>query len=240
MFFTRPFYRGALTKERELRTLGNCLAVSLLLCSGFAGADEIGTTAKDGASTLEGQGPSRFHDQPIIVEGYLFLPSGAAKDEYRVRMFDSESSFILKLSDEQKTWARQCGQEPIKVQGTYKDGGIVEVGHLAHWYLDDVAWQMVCECNRYRQSHGLRPLAPQRDLLYTAHQHTWNMRHRYGFRHGGTSGWSGENIAAGQPNATSVTNTWYNSSGHRANMLNPNFSYIGVGYYNGMWTQQFR
>jgi hypothetical protein len=228
----------------KLNYRGNCLALSLslILCPGFVGAEETGSTAKDGASTLESQGPSRFHDQPIVVEGYLILPTEDAKDEYRVRMFDSESSFILKLSDELKEWASQCGQEPIKVEGTYKDGdgGIVEVGHVAHWYLDDVAWQMVCECNRYRQAHGLRPLQPLRGLLYTAHQHTWNMRHRYGFRHGGTSGWSGENIAAGQPNATSVTHTWYNSSGHRANMLNPNYSYIGVGYYNGMWTQQFR
>jgi hypothetical protein len=212
----------------------------MLLWSSVVIAAETGADAQPAASTIEDQGPSKFHDQPIVVEGYLLLPTEAAKDEYRVRMFDSESSFILTLSDEQKEWARQCGQEPIKVQGTYKDGGIVEVGRLAHWYLDDVAWQMVCECNRYRQSHGLRPLQPARDLLYTAHQHTWNMRHRYGFRHGGTSGWSAENIAAGQPNASSVTNTWYNSGGHRANMLNPNYSFIGVGYYNGMWTQQFR
>src|SRR5580658_7889862 len=95
----------ALAKERDLSTLRSCLAASLLLCSGFASAQEIDTSAKngatnDGANTLESQGPSRFHDQPIVVEGYLFLPADAAKGEYRVRMFDSESSFILKLSDD--------------------------------------------------------------------------------------------------------------------------------------------
>jgi uncharacterized protein YkwD len=88
--------------------------------------------------------------------------------------------------------------------------------------------------------HGLRPLQPLRELLSTAQQHSYNMRHVYGFRHGGTSGWSAENIAAGQPDAVSATQSWYNSGGHRANMLNPGYSYIGVGYYNGMWTQQFR
>jgi uncharacterized protein YkwD len=66
------------------------------------------------------------------------------------------------------------------------------------------------------------------------------MRNRYGFRHGGTQGWSGENIAMGQPDPVSVTQDWYNSNGHRANMLNGGYRFIGVGYYNGMWTQQFR
>ncbi len=58
-------------------------------------AEETGTNAKPGASTAEDQGPSKFHDQPIVVEGYLLLPNEAAQGEYRVRMFDNDSSFIL-------------------------------------------------------------------------------------------------------------------------------------------------
>lgn len=38
-----------------------------------------------------------------------------------------------------------------------------------------------------------------------------------------------ENIAYGQQTAQQVMNTWMNSSGHRANILNPNFNIIGVG-----------
>src|SRR6185437_6168275 len=109
---------------------------------------------------------------------------------------------------------------------------------LCHWYLDDVAWKMVCEANRYRAAHGIHPLQPARDLLRTAFQHTWNMRHRYGFRHGGTAGWAAENIAAGNADAASATQTWYYSSAHRANMLSPSFRFIGVGYHDGLWTQQ--
>ena len=50
-----------------------------------------------------------------------------------------------------------------------------------------------------------------------------------------------ENIAKGQTNPNSVVNAWMNSSGHRANILNPSFTYIGVGYVpNGKyWTQMF-
>lgn len=53
----------------------------------------------------------------------------------------------------------------------------------------------------------------------------------------------GENIAAGFINANSVMNGWMNSSGHRANILLPNFKEIGVGcyYQDGIyyWVQVF-
>ena len=52
---------------------------------------------------------------------------------------------------------------------------------------------------------------------------------------------AGENIAQGQRTAAEVVNAWMNSSGHRANILNKNFTHIGVGYVaNGnYWTQMF-
>lgn len=55
---------------------------------------------------------------------------------------------------------------------------------------------------------------------------------------------SGENIAWGQRSPEEVMKAWMNSSGHRANIMNPNFTTIGVGYYenaNGTdyWCQLF-
>ncbi len=55
---------------------------------------------------------------------------------------------------------------------------------------------------------------------------------------------SGENIAYGQQTPEAVMKAWMNSSGHRANIMNPNFTTIGVGYYenaNGTdyWCQLF-
>ncbi len=55
---------------------------------------------------------------------------------------------------------------------------------------------------------------------------------------------SGENIAYGQATPAAVMNGWMNSQGHRANILNKNFTEIGVGYYeNGSgvkyWVQLF-
>ena len=52
---------------------------------------------------------------------------------------------------------------------------------------------------------------------------------------------AGENIAMGQRTPEEVVNAWMNSEGHRANILNANFTHIGVGYVaeGNYWTQQF-
>lgn len=52
---------------------------------------------------------------------------------------------------------------------------------------------------------------------------------------------AGENIAYGQRTAQAVVNAWMNSSGHRANILNPSYTQIGVGYVadGNYWTQMF-
>ena len=52
---------------------------------------------------------------------------------------------------------------------------------------------------------------------------------------------AGENIARGQASPQAVVNAWMNSPGHRANILNPSFTRIGVGYVadGHYWTQMF-
>ena len=55
---------------------------------------------------------------------------------------------------------------------------------------------------------------------------------------------AGENIAYGQKTPSEVMNAWMNSSGHRANILNANFTEIGVGMVKKAdgtpyWVQMF-
>lgn len=55
---------------------------------------------------------------------------------------------------------------------------------------------------------------------------------------------AGENIAYGQSTPQQVMEGWMNSSGHRANILNANYTSIGVGHYRNAsgvdyWTQLF-
>jgi uncharacterized protein YkwD len=65
---------------------------------------------------------------------------------------------------------------------------------------------------------------------------------------GFNGGWMGENIAYGQPSPEEVMQAWVDSDGHCSNIMNPNFTLIGVGYYPGganwqdgqhFWTQNF-
>ncbi len=58
--------------------------------------------------------------------------------------------------------------------------------------------------------------------------------------------YAGENIAAGYATPADVVTGWMNSSGHRANILNSNFTQIGIGYayyggssYGSYWTTDF-
>ncbi|MFF4751874.1 CAP domain-containing protein [Streptomyces sp. NPDC002514] len=57
------------------------------------------------------------------------------------------------------------------------------------------------------------------------------------------SGLGGENIARGQADAAAVMEAWMNSPGHRANILNCDFTTLGVGVHFGSggpwWTQDF-
>ena len=55
---------------------------------------------------------------------------------------------------------------------------------------------------------------------------------------------AGENIAYGQKSAKQVMQDWMNSAGHRANIMNANYSSIGIGHYKNAagvdyWTQLF-
>ncbi|MEA4815721.1 MAG: CAP domain-containing protein [Lachnospiraceae bacterium] len=55
---------------------------------------------------------------------------------------------------------------------------------------------------------------------------------------------AGENIAMGQKTAEKVMDSWMNSAGHKANILNANFKNIGVGVYTDesgkiYWVQEF-
>lgn len=63
------------------------------------------------------------------------------------------------------------------------------------------------------------------------------------------SSYSGENIALGSPTPKEVVKNWMNSSGHRRNILNPNFNSIGIGCFQNIdskgtatgtyWVQSF-
>lgn len=83
------------------------------------------------------------------------------------------------------------------------------------------------------------------DYNYFAHNSpTYGMAGDMLLRYGITWSFWGENIASGQDTPEIVVNEWMNSPSHRENILSPNFTFIGVGYYvdsdgTPYWTQMF-
>lgn len=110
--------------------------------------------------------------------------------------------------------------------------------------------------NEQRVKNGLNPLTENWELSRVARFKSRDMADNRYFSHtsptygspfqmirnfGLSFRTAGENIAYGQRTAQAVVNSWMNSSGHRANILNPSYTQIGVGYVaNGnYWTQMF-
>ena len=102
---------------------------------------------------------------------------------------------------------------------------------------------IVSYTNQERSRYGLPPLKVDKELMKTAReQAAWMTRNRSMVH---TSRPVAENIAMGQPHSSDVVRSWMNSSGHRANILNPNHLRIGVAAFRTaggtiFWCQQFR
>jgi uncharacterized protein YkwD len=113
--------------------------------------------------------------------------------------------------------------------------------------------------NRERARAGLPPLTTDALLTTAAQAHSADMVARVFYSHtspDGSQPWDraaaagshrrtiGENIACGQRSPAEVVDGWMNSPGHRANILKPDFTHIGIGLAGGgpagtYWTQLF-
>ncbi|MFP7284137.1 CAP domain-containing protein [Bacillus altitudinis] len=110
--------------------------------------------------------------------------------------------------------------------------------------------------NKERAKQGLKALSVDSKLSKSARAKSQDMKDKNYFSHtsptygspfdqmkqfGITYKTAGENIAQGQRSPQEVVTAWMNSEGHRANILNKNYTHIGVGYVKSgnYWTQQF-
>ncbi|WP_436776314.1 CAP domain-containing protein [Yinghuangia sp. YIM S09857] len=119
--------------------------------------------------------------------------------------------------------------------------------------------EVIALTNAERANHGMGPLSAEPRLTQAAQAHSDDMAARDYFDHAGLDGRQpadrvratgydysrvAENIAAGQPTPADVVEGWMNSPGHRANILTPELTQIGIGIAHGgsyriYWTQVF-
>lgn len=112
--------------------------------------------------------------------------------------------------------------------------------------------------NAERAKEGCGPVTSNDLLATAAHRHSADMAAQDYFSHTSLDGrdpgdritaagyrWStyGENIAKGQRTPADVMESWMNSPGHRANILNCSFKEMGIGKVDSgggpVWTQKF-
>jgi uncharacterized protein YkwD len=121
------------------------------------------------------------------------------------------------------------------------------------------AQEVVVLTNYIRAQQGVPPLKAHDTLTNAAEWMSADMAINNYFSHTDSQGrrswdrfdafgypWiaTGENIAASQPSPAEAMQTWMESPAHRANILNPDFTETGVGYYQGgrynhYWVQDF-
>lgn len=122
--------------------------------------------------------------------------------------------------------------------------------------VTDFEQEVIRLVNEIRAENGLKSLNYNWELARVARYKSQDMKDNRYFAHnspvygtpfqmiknfGISFRSAGENIARGYASPQAVVNAWMNSSGHRANILNANYTHIGVGYVSGgnYWTQMF-
>ena len=125
--------------------------------------------------------------------------------------------------------------------------------------VKNVEEEVLTLVNQERSKIGLKPLQMDWELARVARMKSQDMAQKNYFSHTSPTYGSpfdmmkqfginfrtaGENIASGQQTPKEVMESWMNSQGHRENILKPDYTHLGVGYYRGgsyghMWTQMF-
>ncbi len=187
-----------------------------------------------------------------VLSASLLIPVGAmAADSYTVAAGDSLWKIAVKtqtgvqeLIDANPQLANPDQLNPgQKINIPTKEQGSVEQ-------------EVVTLVNAERAKEGLPALKEEWELSRVAKYKSQDMHDKKYFDHtsptygtpftmmknfGITYKSAGENIAMGQRSAEEVVKAWMNSAGHRANILNKNYTHIGVGYVKdgNYWTQMF-
>lgn len=114
-------------------------------------------------------------------------------------------------------------------------------------------WQVMMLVNKYRMEEGEEPLTMVPKLKSAANIRKKELQKKYAHVRPDNSSYStafteagykftypiGENIARGQTTSGQVMDGWMNSSGHRNNILRPNFVHFAPGESSNHWVQLF-
>lgn len=212
--------------------------------SGFVSYDDSYFYVAKGRILTETSG---LVQNPYALDEWVYLSNGQAQIQYTgLAQYDGAWFFVITgiLANKYITYVPYDGQIFLSYFGNVSEGT-----------LSDEIDEVIAECNYYRMVSGVMPLIKEDTLCKAAYKRSTEIKTKFSHtRPNGSScftvldefdysrNYCGENIAAGQRSAVQVVSAWMNSEGHRNNILNSSYSYIGVGrYQDGIiyWTQLF-
>jgi uncharacterized YkwD family protein len=198
------------------------------------------------------------HTRAILIQDakYKFVqvdPSQAAEFQARLQQQLNQQGRQYTLTPNQiqmQTPTQQQQTQPIQQAPTQQQQTQAPAG------ISQYAQQVIELTNRERARAGLPALKLDAQLSSVAQKKSEDMQQNHYFSHtsptygspfdmmrdfGVTYKTAGENIAQGQRTPQEVVTAWMNSPGHRANILNRQFTHIGVGFEQAgnHWTQMF-
>lgn len=189
----------------------------------------------------------------LLVVPTVLIPTSAAGTTHTVVSGDSLWKIAVKY--EVGLSEIKSANPQIKNYDLIYPGQIINISTL-NTTVTSYEQEVIRLVNEIRVKNGLKALSHDWELSRVARYKSQDMKDNRYFSHtspvygspfqmirnfGISFRSAGENIAKGYTSPQAVVNGWMNSSGHRANILNANYTHIGVGYVSGgnYWTQMF-
>lgn len=240
------------------------VAISLLLVLAACNTDDANndkntnTNTDDTISSISTDQSSGDypHTQPIKTQDakYKFKAVEKAPNQGQQNQGNSQIPLGDHTPNTNNTPNTQQGQG--QGQGQQPQQGQQQPQQQGDYSLSEFENDVVTLTNQERQQAGLSILQVDNSLSGVAREKSNDMQQKGYFSHtsptygspfdmmrdfGITYQSAGENIAQGQQSPEEVVQAWMNSEGHRANILNGDFTHIGVGYdpSGHYWTQMF-
>ncbi len=223
-----------------------------ILLIGGSGDDILNMTG--GTGTLSGgKGSDTFNlsysvDKKISV---VIEDIDPTNDKIFITNDDKDTAQLsYMISGEDIIWTDDKGYFNLTLKGSTDASDYYE--GTANEYI----WEILRIVNEEREERNLSPLTLAQGLMDATSIREQELVELYSHtRPDGSSCFTavkksysrlGENIAVGQTSPKEVMNSWMNSTGHRANILNSDYKKLGVGYaydssseWKNHWVQMF-
>lgn len=230
-------YRCSITVNKKVDGFG-ADTYSLKLPKGGSGVVKINTAGKTVSVMADNANICEIKCSVLVNGAFDLTVTAKEKGSCNLIVYDvnnKKSRFAIKLTVTEQVSAGSAKESREEAAADDVD------------FIDEV----IRLCNEEREAAGLSPLEKSDSLTDAAAVRAGELPRKFSHtRPDGSSCFTafpeksktkGENIAMGYSNPEQVVSGWMNSPGHKANILNPDFTKIGVGYNeNGSyWVQVF-